>query len=157
MVAAHEITARLKSIALTRSDIIAVYLYGSYANGTARVTSDVDVAVLFSTAVPDPLKAELALNRELSVLPGLAKVEVIALNRATLRLKAEVLQTGIRVHSSDEEVRTEFEFNAMREWWDCQPWHETYNKIYFATLKENFSDEQRRAYQRARQALALAD
>jgi predicted nucleotidyltransferase len=30
-----------------RSDVIAVYLFGSTARGTARLESDVDVAVLF--------------------------------------------------------------------------------------------------------------
>jgi predicted nucleotidyltransferase len=143
----EEIVARLKEFAQARSDIIAVYLYGSYANGTARSTSDIDVAVLFSPSVPDALKAELELDTMLSSLPGLAKVEVAALNRVSLRLRAEVLQTGLRVYCRDEEARAAFEFDTMRQWWDMQTWHETYNREFFDAVKESFTDDQRRSYQ----------
>lgn len=148
------ITSSLKTFGEAHPEIVAIYLYGSYANGTARSTSDIDVAVLLTPEVNDFFRAELNLDSEIGALPGLAKVEVAALNRATLRLKAEVLKTGRRVHCNDEETRTAFEFETMRQWWDMQAWHEMYNQEYFAAVKERFTDEQRRAYQRARQTLA---
>jgi predicted nucleotidyltransferase len=153
----EEIVARLKEFAQARSDIVALYLYGSYANDTARPHSDVDVAVLFSPEVPDALDAELKLGHALAALPGLERVEVSALNRAAPKLRAEILHTGRRVYCRDDEVRTAFEFGTMREWWDLQPWYAAYNQEYFAALKERFTDDQRRAYQRARQTLAASD
>lgn len=152
-----EIAARLKTFAKAHAEIVAVYLYGSYANGTAREPSDIDVAVLLTPSVPDALEAELRLNTALCALPGLEKAEVAALNRVSLKLTGEVLQTGVRVYCADDEARATFEFDAMRQWWDWRPWHEAYNREYFARVKESFSNEQRRAYQRARQTLALAD
>ena len=152
-----EIAARLNEFAHTRAEIVALYLYGSYANGVPRAHSDIDVAVLFSSAVEDTLDAEVKLGHALAALSGLEKVEVAALNRATPKLRAEVLQTGQRVYCRDDEARAAFEFDAMREWWDLQPWYAAYNQEYFAALKERFTDDQRRAYQRARQTLATAD
>jgi len=148
------IISYLKAFGQAHPEIVAIYLFGSYANGTARPTSDIDVAVLFTTEVSDVLQAELDLDSEIGALPGLAKVEVAALNRVSLQLRAEVLETGRRVHCNDEEARTTFEYETMRQWWDMQAWHETYNREYFAAVKERFTDEQRRAYQRARQTLA---
>ena len=69
---ADEISAKLKEAIRTHSDVIAVYLYGSYASGTARTHSDIDVAVLFSSAAaPDTLQAEMRLEGALAQLPGL--------------------------------------------------------------------------------------
>jgi len=153
---ADEISAKLKEAISAHSDVIAVYLYGSYASGTARSHSDIDVAVLFSAAVPDTLKAEIRLEGVLDQLPGLEKVEVAALNRAPLKLKAEVLETGRRVYCRDDETRAIFEYETMRTWWDLEPWLAMYNREYFALLKERFTNDQRRAYQRARQTLAAA-
>lgn len=154
---ADEVAKKVKAFAQTRAEIVAVYLYGSYANGTARAHSDIDVGVLFSPDVTDPLEAELKLDTTLSTLPGLETIEVAALNRATPKLRAEVLQTGRRVYCRDDEARAAFEFDAMREWWDLQPWYAAYNQEYFTALKERFTDDQRRAYQRARQTFAAAD
>ncbi len=153
----EEIVARLKAFSRARRDIIAVYLYGSYANSAARLGSDIDVAVLLSPSAPDVLKAELELDSKLSALPDLGRVEVAVLNRASITLKAEVLQTGIRVFCRDEESRAAFEFDAIRQWWDYLPWHESFNREYFARVKETFTYDQRRAYQRARQTLAATD
>ena len=153
----EEIVVKLKEFAQTRADIVAVYLYGSYANGTARPNSDIDVAVLFSPETADFFQAELQLEGALAMLPGLERVEVAALNRVSLRLKAEVLQTARRVYCGDEEARVAFEFDTMREWWDLRPWYAAYDREYFARLKENFTDDQRRAYQRARQTFAAKD
>jgi predicted nucleotidyltransferase len=104
----EDLVARLKGFAQTRDEIIALYLYGSYANGTARARSDVDVAVLFSPAVADALDAELKLGNALAALPGLAQVEVIALDRATPKLRAEVFQTGRRVCARSTDSRGRF-------------------------------------------------
>lgn len=68
-----------------------------------------------------------------------------------------MLQTGLRVYCRDDEARAAFEFDNMRQWWDMRPWHEAYNREYFAAVKENFNDDERRSYQRARQTLAAAD
>src|SRR3970282_631225 len=105
---ADEISAKLKEAISAHSDIIAVYLYGSYASGTARSHSDIDVAGLFSSAVPDTLKDEIRLEGVLDQLPGLEKVEVAALNRAPLKLKAEALETGRRVYCRAAESRGVF-------------------------------------------------
>src|SRR5436189_236399 len=108
----NKIAAQLKEFAQTRPEIIAVYLYGSYANGTARPGSDIDIAILFSHAGPELLDAEIEVNNALTARPGLEKAEVAALNRVPLKLQAEILQNGQRVYSRDEERRAAFEFDV---------------------------------------------
>ncbi|MBI4770119.1 MAG: nucleotidyltransferase domain-containing protein [Chloroflexi bacterium] len=153
----ERITSSLSAYARSRLDIVALYLYGSRASDTARPDSDIDVAVLLASSVTDTTRAELELEREMGSLPGLGAAEVVVLNRVPLKLAAEVLTTGRRIYVRDEEARIEFEFDTMRQWWDEQPWREEYNREFIAAMKEHFTDEQRRAYQRARQAPAPAN
>ena len=152
----EKIVAALKEISRRYDEVIAVYLYGSYAHCSPRLHSDIDVGVLFALSVPDTLKASFRLETEIDEALGAHKTEVANLNGGSLRLRAEVLTTGIRVFSRNEDQRVDFEFNTIREWWDEQPWHAVYDREYFATLKDNFTDEQWRAYQRARQTLAIS-
>jgi predicted nucleotidyltransferase len=151
----EKIIAALKEISHQHDEVITVYLYGSHAHGSPRPRSDIDVGILFASFVSDTLKASFGLEAEINQSLDTHKTEVANLNDASLRLRAEVLTTGIRVFSRDEDRRVEFEFNTMREWWDEQAWHELYNRAYFAALKDNFTYGQRRAYQRARQTLAI--
>lgn len=152
-----EIAASLTDFVCAQDAIIAVYLYGSHALGKAQPRSDIDVAVLFAASIPDTLRAQLELEHAMGRVPGLEQVEVVGLNHAPLRLQAEVLHTGIRICCLDDEARAAYEFDTMRRWWDIQAWHAAYNREYFTAVKENFTDGQRRAYQRARQTLAATD
>jgi len=152
----QEVVTLLQQAAQTYPGLVAVYLYGSYATNTARAHSDIDVAVLFDANTPDLLEAEMRLEQTLSHEPALARVEVIALNRAKLKLKAEVLQHALRIYCRDIEARVSFGYETMREWWDVGPWLEIYDREYFARLKEAFTDDQREAYQRARQTFTRA-
>lgn len=152
----EKILSTLKEISQRHDEIIAVYLYGSYAHSTPRARSDIDVGVLFASSVPDTLKASFSLETEIDKALGIFKTEVANLNDSSLRLRAEVLIAGIRVFCRDHDTRAEFEFNTMCEWWDEKYWHDSYNREYFAGLKGNFTNDQRRAYKRARQTLAVS-
>jgi len=152
----EKILRTLKEISQRHDEVIAVYLYGSYAHSTPRACSDIDVGILFAPSVPDTLKASFCLETEIDKSLGMFKTEVANLNDGSLRLRAEVLITGIRVFCRDHDTRANFEFNTMREWWDEKYWHDSYNREYFSSLKGNFTDKQRRAYKRARQTLAVS-
>ena len=55
------IVASLLAFAQTRPELVALYLYGSHATGTARRDSDIDVAVLLASSV-DALARTLLWN-----------------------------------------------------------------------------------------------
>src|SRR4051812_3694383 len=73
---------------------LAAYLFGSFARGTARPDSDVDVAVLYPAAPPSTLDApQFDLEADLE---GMLRrpAQVIVLNTAPVDLVHRVLQDG---------------------------------------------------------------
>lgn len=79
--------------------VVAAWLFGSRARGTARPTSDVDVAVLLGDA-PEP--AELAWDLEARLSPALRlPVQVVPVDRAP----ADLVRRVSRLESDRREER----------------------------------------------------
>jgi uncharacterized protein len=109
--------------------VAAVYLFGSQARGTARPTSDVDVAVLYRTRPPPTLEGlPLELEGDLERLLG-RPVQVIALHTAPVDLVHEVLRDGKLIAEPDRPARIAFEVTARNEYFDLLPVLERYRKI----------------------------
>ena len=101
--------------------VVAAYLYGSRARGTARADSDVDVAVLYAANPPASLDtAPLDLEAELERVLGLG-VQVVTLNRAPVDLVHRVLRDGVLILDRDSSRRIRFEVRARNEFFDLQP------------------------------------
>jgi predicted nucleotidyltransferase len=101
--------------------IVAVYLFGSVARGTAGPGSDVDVAVLY--AEPPPVSLEglpLDLEAKLERVLG-EEVQVVVLNRAAVDLVHRILLDGRLLVDRDPSVRIRFEIRARNEFFDLQP------------------------------------
>jgi predicted nucleotidyltransferase len=101
--------------------VVAAYLFGSVARGTAGRRSDVDVAVLHAT--PPPLTLEglpLDLQADLERLLG-HPVEVVNLDRAPAGLIHRVLRDGRLLVDADPGARIRFEVRARNEFFDLQP------------------------------------
>jgi predicted nucleotidyltransferase len=103
-----------------RMDVAAVYLFGSTARSTARVDSDVDVAVLFHTSPPRTLHGpRLAIEGELERTLG-APVDLVVLNDAPVDLRARVLRDGRLLLDSDPSARIAFEVRTRNEAFDLE-------------------------------------
>ena len=139
-----------------REEVVAVYLFGSHAQGRADHLSDVDVALLLRDELPDAAHLELRLISQVYDALGTENVDVVILNDAPLRIQAEVIQTGQLLICNDYAARIEYEVRTMSKWWDLKPLLETYDRILFQRLKDGFTDEQRRAYERARRVSTRA-
>ena len=119
---ADELEAGLRrAFATAPPEIVAVYLYGSRARGTATARSDVDLAVLYSTPPPSslegqPFDIEAELERGLGV-----PVEIVVLNEAPVDLVHRVLRDGILLLDRDRSRRIRFEVKARNEYFDLQP------------------------------------
>jgi hypothetical protein len=111
-----------------RENIVAVYLYGSRARGTAGPRSDVDVAVLYRT-VPGPGLAALSLGLESDLESDLgASVQLLTLNSAPADLVHRVLRDGVLVLERDASARVAFEVRARNEYFDLEPYYREYRR-----------------------------
>jgi len=101
--------------------IIAAYLFGSVARGTASARSDVDVAVLYAVAPPVTLEGlPLDLESRIGKLVG-RPAQVIVLNTAPVGLIHRVLRDGVLLLDRDPSARIRFEVRTRNEFFDLQP------------------------------------
>jgi predicted nucleotidyltransferase len=99
----------------------AAYLFGSVARGTARASSDVDVAVLLESGRPTTLEAyPTALRADLSALLG-REVDLVVLDSAPPDLTHRVLRDGKIVLDRDRRRRIAFEVRARNQYFDMRP------------------------------------
>jgi uncharacterized protein len=115
-----------QALVVVRSDVVAAYLFGSRARGTAREGSDVDVAVLFRGEPPatlDGLGMDLLadLERDLG-----CRVDLVVLNRIPWDLVHRVLRDGRLVLERDRSARIQFEVAARNQYFDTQPIRQRY-------------------------------
>ena len=102
-------------------EIIAAYLFGSVARGTADARSDVDVAVLYAAAPPATLEGlPLDLEGRIEQLVN-RTAQVIVLNTAPAGLIHRVLRDGVLLLDRDPNARIRFEVRARNEFFDLQP------------------------------------
>jgi predicted nucleotidyltransferase len=99
-------------------DLVAAYLFGSYARGDARPDSDVDLAVLLSTT--DEMER---FERRLELIGAVGDV----LGRM---------------------ARVEFEVQAGKVYADLQPMYDYFNRDLFRKIREVGLSERRRHRQR---------
>ena len=80
---------------LNNSFFVHIYLFGSWAKGTARQGSDVDVAVEYPDGVSGVLKiGELREQLEQSTIPY--RVDVVDMQQASQTLLQEIRKDGIQ-------------------------------------------------------------
>jgi predicted nucleotidyltransferase len=115
--------------ALGAPGVVAVYLFGSEARGTARPDSDVDVALLYAKEPAETLDSpRLALEGDLERLLG-RPVQVVVLNSAPADLVHRVLRDGRLLFEADRSARIAFEVAARNEYFDLLPVLRRYRKL----------------------------
>jgi predicted nucleotidyltransferase len=109
-----------------RDGLVAAYLFGSVARGTAHAASDVDIAILLDRDPPRTLDGlPLDLEGDLERLAG-RPAQVVVLNRAPLDLVHRVLRDGVLVLERDRSARVRFEVRARAEYLDLLPYLRQY-------------------------------
>ena len=94
-------------------DVQVAYLFGSLANGRARPSSDVDIAILLADASDILAVAERRIRLMAAVEPfAKGDVDIVILNRASSVLQHEVLRTRHVIYERTQRVRVDFEVLA---------------------------------------------
>jgi hypothetical protein len=106
--------------------VLAAYLFGSTARGTAREHSDIDVAVLLADA-PHTLRERFGLESRLEERLR-RPVQVVILNDAPPDLVHRVLRDGRLLLESDKAARVRFEVSARNAYFDVLPALERYRR-----------------------------
>lgn len=110
----------------TQKDVVAVYLYGSFAYGNPHKGSDIDIAVLFAEELRSfdgKVNLYERLGRLYSEFPSLTisvepEVREINLGQSPVFLR-NVLR-GKLIYSKDDSRRTNFEVDAMNIFRDTE-------------------------------------
>jgi hypothetical protein len=114
--------SRLAS-ALDRPEVMAAFLFGSQARGTAGPLSDVDVAILHDPGLAsrERLDLRLALAASAEAALGTSEVDIVLLNGAPPLLRHRAIRDGIRFLDRRPEKRIGFEVRTMNDYVDTEP------------------------------------
>lgn len=109
-------------------NVVAVYVFGSQARGTARPTSDVDLGVLYRrppapTLMDQPFELQAELESALRV-----PVDLVVMNTAPVDLVHRILRDGKLLLEKDKSARIAFEVKARNQYFDLLPVLEQYRR-----------------------------
>jgi predicted nucleotidyltransferase len=117
-----ESEAHLREVlAAAPAEVVAVYLFGSVARGTAGPASDVDLGVLLCSRPAATLEGRM-LDYEGALTKALGRpVQLVILNDAPADLVHRVMRDGRVVLERDRSARIRFEVRARNEYFDLLP------------------------------------
>jgi predicted nucleotidyltransferase len=104
-----------------RTEVVAAYVFGSVARGTAGKLSDIDIAVLLDGAEPEqtsPYGYRAELTADLQALLGTNDVDLVVLDSAPPLLQHRVLRHGRLIYCRDETRRVRFTIHAIQQYLD---------------------------------------
>jgi hypothetical protein len=121
-------------------EIVAVYLFGSFARGNPRKGSDVDIAVLTrkraSTSGRHGSRSRADYIGTAAKVLGTDRVDVVVLNEATVVLRHEVFRDGKLLFVRNRDFLSRFRVSSSREYLDTIPLRRAFEKAYFRKIRE---------------------
>ncbi|HEX6989567.1 MAG TPA: nucleotidyltransferase domain-containing protein [Bacillota bacterium] len=126
-----------------RHGVIALYLTGSAARGTATTLSDIDFAAWLNPSLEpaDRLPLRLELLRVFTRILMTDEVDLAVLNDAAPAVRYHLLRDGRRLFSADEGMRVELETRALKTYFDWLPALRLHQRVLKARLRQGrFAD-----------------
>ena len=121
-------------------EIVAFYLFGSYATDRQTPMSDVDLAVLLDKSVrrEQYLNERLELMGKLSEILGNAAFELVVLNEVPAALAYRVIQDGELLFIRDEAKSqlVDFKVRTMDRYFDFRPAQKIFSEGLARRMKE---------------------
>jgi predicted nucleotidyltransferase len=146
MIATEAILDQLVTWAQTEPDILAVYLYGSYAESRANALSDIDVALLAREGLT---KEQLWQLEKSASAKWPESVDLRVLNLAPLPFRYQVTARGRRLWASDVGRIADWESLTWRLYWDLRPRLERDWQQVVRRVMEQKDEAERQQYQAA--------
>ena len=110
-------------------EIVAAYLFGSYAQGNARSDSDIDIGLLLLNNSNVGAMYPVHIAKELEDAAGTKReIDVRILNNGTLRFLHQVLK-GKLLFCRDDKKRIDFEISAIDRYLDFKPFLDNYDRM----------------------------
>ena len=137
----EELSLRIPLLARNLSifpEVVAVYLFGSFARGNPRRGSDVDIAVFTADLSPSRhrFRSRAEYVAAASKALGTDKVDVVVLNQAPIVLRHEVFRDGKLLFVRDRGGLSRFRVRSSREYLDTIPLRRIFEKAYFRRIRE---------------------
>jgi len=118
----------------TECGVLAAYAYGSRVAGSPRPDSDLDVGYYpLPGSQGLPLQAEMLLAAKLTEALGV-DIDLRNLAEAPLELRGAVLEDGVRVFSSNEELRVDLEAGLLSRYHDYKDIFRRLHEEHLASL-----------------------
>ena len=123
------IPGKIRQTLSEHDEIVAAYIFGSYARGRARADSDIDIGILLKddTGGSGIYPARLAGELKDACKTG-HDIDVRILNRGSLRFLHQVLK-GKLIFSRDDSKRIKFETTTILKYLDFKPFLEEYDRM----------------------------
>ncbi len=131
-------------------DVVAAYLFGSVAEGRARLQSDVDIAVLLAADLDEEARFDrrLRMGWEVERIIG-RPTDLVVLNDAPPLLQHQVLKHGRLMFERDRAARVEFEVRAGKIYADLKPMYDFFKSALLKEIREVGLGGRRRRHRRA--------
>jgi len=119
-------------------DVIAVYLFGSYATGNIGPLSDVDIAVLLYSKFPSEsyFDKELYLLLKASDILRTDEVDLVILNRALFSFAYNILRENKLLFCRNDLERVKFQTKIVDGYLDFKPLLEENYRYLYRRIRE---------------------
>lgn len=131
----EELTSALQKSLVAHEEILAVYLFGSHAEGCARSKSDIDLAILLRPDFEPSPDYRLQFLEELSdLLPY--RFDLVILNQVPSLMQFQVLQKGRVLVERDPHARAELVMRMLTRYYDTRRYYEFHFGRLIQKIKE---------------------
>lgn len=138
-----EVLEKIREYCENKPEIVAAYFYGSYAEGRAVPSSDLDIGILVEPSFNLNVNYSIALYDELAALSDDPKVEAFVINDKGPLLKYKVISPRRIIFCRDHSFRADFEVRVMNQYFEYRPFYEAKFEAAVAASRERLYDQNR--------------
>lgn len=121
----------------SRTEVAAVYLFGSFGTEFEHPQSDIDLGIVFTR--PVTLPEELELDAALSLHVSHDRIDLVNLNRAPIALQFRALREGVLVYEGDYYKHSDFIEFVIKTYPDYAVKYAMFARDYEQALKEEYN------------------